>query len=82
MQGIKWDHPVRVGANGERCISGPQDALQCLSEWPQGGWFYERARNRCHAAIERGESLGLSRKAFIGAAIESSLPIADDDITA
>ncbi|WP_457584435.1 DUF982 domain-containing protein [Ensifer canadensis] len=81
MQGINWDHPVRVGVKGERCINGPQDALQYLSEWPQGGWFYERARNRCHAALERGESLGLSRKAFIGAAIECSFPIAEDELS-
>ena len=80
MQAISWDHPVRVGMKGERIINGPQDALQYLSEKPQGGWFYERARNRCRAALERGDQLGLSRKAFIGAAIESSFPISDDAV--
>ncbi|WDZ81907.1 DUF982 domain-containing protein (plasmid) [Ensifer adhaerens] len=80
MQPAIWDHPIRVGARGERTINGPEDALQYLSEMPQGGWFFERARNHCHAALERGEEPGLSRKAFIGAAIESSFPILDDDI--
>ena len=80
MQAMIWDHPVRVGEKGERYINGPQDALQYLSEMRQGGWFYERARNRCHAALERGDELQLSRKAFIGAAIESSFPISDDDV--
>lgn len=81
MQAINWDQPVRVGEKGERCINGPQEALQYLSEWPQGGWFYERARNRCHAALERGDELGLSRQAFIGAAFECSFPIAEDEIS-
>ncbi|WDZ80603.1 DUF982 domain-containing protein (plasmid) [Ensifer adhaerens] len=80
MQTMIWDHPVRLGVNGERTINGPQDALQYLSEMPQGGWFYEQARNRCHAALERGDELSQSRKAFIGAAIESSFPISDDDL--
>ena len=79
MQAIIWDHPVRVGVKGERTINGPQDALQYLSEMPQGGWFYERARNRCYAALERGGELSISRKAFIGAALECSLPLLDDD---
>lgn len=78
MDAIFWDHPVRIGTHGERCINGPQEALQYLSELPQGGWFYERARNRCYGALERGEALDLSRKAFIGAAIEGSLPILED----
>ncbi|KSV74808.1 hypothetical protein N183_23355 [Sinorhizobium sp. Sb3] len=78
MQAIIWDHPVRVGVKGERTINGPQDALQYLSEMPQGGWFYERARNRCPAALERGDEPGQSRKAFIGAAIESSFPVSDE----
>ncbi len=82
MQTIIWDHPVRLGVAGERSINGPQDALQYLNEMPQGGWFFERARNRCREALERGEALGLSRKAFIGAAIESSFPMLDDDIQA
>ncbi|SDA99819.1 DUF982 domain-containing protein [Sinorhizobium sp. NFACC03] len=80
MQAIIWDRPVRVGVKGERTINGPHDALQYLSEMPQGGWFYERARNRCRAALERGDELGQSRKAFIGAAIESSFPVSDDDV--
>lgn len=82
MQTIIWDNPVRIGVNGERCIHGPHDALQYLNELPQGGWFYERARHRCHGALERGEALDLSRKAFIGAAIEGSFPILEDDVPA
>ncbi|WP_077967184.1 DUF982 domain-containing protein [Ensifer adhaerens] len=80
MQTIIWDRPVKIGVRGERSIKGPQDALQYLSEMPQGGWFYERARNRCQAALERGDALGLSRRAFVGAALESSFPIAEEDV--
>ncbi|WP_104668882.1 DUF982 domain-containing protein [Ensifer adhaerens] len=57
MQALIWDRPVRLGTTGERRIDGPQDALQYLSEMPQGGWFYERARNRCRAALERRDAL-------------------------
>ncbi|WP_139110156.1 DUF982 domain-containing protein [Ensifer sp. LC163] len=79
MQGINRDHPVSSAPMGSGVSTGHRTRFS-ISEWPQGGWFYERARNRCHAALERGENLGLSRKAFIGAAIECSFPIAEDDI--
>jgi hypothetical protein len=59
MQPFIWDRPVRLGVKGERCINGPQDALQYLSEMPQ---------------------IDLSRKAFVGAAIEASFPILEEDI--
>ncbi|MDK1385875.1 hypothetical protein ILFOPFJJ_03899 [Ensifer psoraleae] len=75
MQEFLWDKPVKVGNFGgrERCINGPHEALQCLSEWPEGGgWFYERAKNRCYAALEMRGDLALSRQAFIAAAIEAS----------
>lgn len=67
MQEFLWDQPVKLCFFGgsERCISGPREALQCLAEWPgAGGWFYERAKNRCHAALEMNGDLALSRQAF------------------
>lgn len=35
-----------------------------------GGWFYERAKIRCHAALEANGDLAFSRQAFIAASIE------------
>lgn len=81
MQALIWDRPVRLGATGERRIDGPRDALKYLSEMAQGGWFYERARNRCRAALERGDELVLSRQAFVGAALEAAFPILEEDIS-
>ncbi|APG93151.1 DUF982 domain-containing protein [Sinorhizobium americanum] len=76
MQDILWDEPVKLGYAGgrERWVRGPQEALQCLSEWPSGGgWFYERAKIRCHAALEANGDLALSRHAFVAAAIDASI---------
>ncbi|MCO5963673.1 DUF982 domain-containing protein [Sinorhizobium meliloti] len=76
MQEFMWDQPVKLSmpGDGDRCINGPREALHCLAEWTDaGGWFYERAKNRCHAALEMNGDLALSRQAFIAAAIDASL---------
>ncbi len=79
MQAIIWDHPVRVGVKGERTINGPQDALQYLSECRRADGSTNEQETAA-ASLERGDELGQSRKAFIGAAIESSFPVSDDDV--
>lgn len=76
---LLWEQPVELGLVGgaERLICGPADALRSLAQWPAGGgWFFERALNRCHAAIEIRGDLALSREAFVAASMEASIPFA------
>ena len=70
---VEWTSPVKVATSkAERLVAGPADALECLNEWPvPGGWFYERAKNRCHAALEMGADSEVARHAFLAATIEA-----------
>lgn len=79
QQILFWAYPVKVGLGGgtEQIIRGPADALRLLSDWPtRGGWFFERARNRCHAALEMSGDVELARQAFLAASLEASVPFA------
>lgn len=76
---LSWTKPVKLGWGGgaERLISGPAEALLFLAQWPPGGgWFFARALNRCHAALETRGDLELSREAFVTASLEASIPYA------
>ena len=77
QQVLSWARPVQLGLGdgAARLIYGPADALRSLREWPAGGgWFFERAINRCHAALETEGDLELSRQSFVAASLEASIP--------
>ncbi|WP_075289875.1 DUF982 domain-containing protein [Pararhizobium arenae] len=79
MNKIHWTKPVRISAlqGGEQVINGPLEALESLNSWlHHEGWFFERAKDRCHAALEIGLSPEEARRAFIAAALDMNVPFA------
>ncbi|MDQ0323238.1 hypothetical protein QO002_005444 [Pararhizobium capsulatum DSM 1112] len=79
MTKFHWKKPVKVAScdGREHVIPGPAEALQSLDRWLcREGWFYERARDSCHAALEKGQSTEDARRAFIAAALDMDIPFA------
>jgi hypothetical protein len=79
MASEKWNDPIQVGfeTTGARTISGPFDALTCLTElWPNvRGLRYLKARSTCRAALDGRKSLEEARAEFVAAAEEARLHV-------
>ncbi|MEA3534667.1 DUF982 domain-containing protein [Rhizobium sp. CC-YZS058] len=77
MTSIKWVEPVSVAAGAQeiRVVSGPSEALACLSEaWPDArGPRYVAARSICRAAIDGRKPVEDARNLFLLAAHEAKL---------
>ncbi|WP_370878615.1 DUF982 domain-containing protein [Pararhizobium capsulatum] len=79
MPQIHWQKPVKVASHEgeEHIIPGPAEALRSLDRWiRREGCFYERAKDRCHAALELGQPPEDARRAFIVAALDMDVPCA------
>ncbi|MDM9619120.1 hypothetical protein A6U87_01355 [Rhizobium sp. AC44/96] len=80
MANEKWNEPILVGfetTDDARTVSGPLDALKCLSDlWPNArGLRYLKARSTCRAALDGRKSLEEARAEFVAAAEEAKLSI-------
>ncbi|KRB58914.1 hypothetical protein ASE04_04250 [Rhizobium sp. Root708] len=79
MANEKWNDPIRVGFEtaGAHTVSGPFDALKCLSDfWPSvRGLRYLKARSTCRAALDGRKTLEEARAEFVAAAEEAKLSL-------
>ena len=80
MANEKWNEPILVGfetTDDARTVSGPLDALKCLSDlWRNArGLRYLKARSTCRAALDGRKSLEEARAEFVAAAEEAKLSI-------
>ncbi|CAD7034765.1 hypothetical protein REJC140_03358 [Pseudorhizobium endolithicum] len=70
-----WASPVgiRIGYGSSELIRGPEQALEYLTgRWPvTNGRYYDLAKLKCAAALERRASAEEAREVFISAAIEA-----------
>ena len=77
MRQVKWTNPVEVGfSQGDsRTVSGPFEALRCLSDmWPdRRGPLDGAARSVCRAAIAGRRSAEEARELFMSATREADL---------
>ncbi|WP_276121926.1 DUF982 domain-containing protein [Pararhizobium qamdonense] len=79
MAEIFWEKPLLVVSHdgGQLVILGPSEALRNLDTWiSREGWFFERAKDKCHAALEMGLSPKDARRAFVAAAPDMNIPFA------
>ncbi|WP_245293718.1 DUF982 domain-containing protein [Rhizobium bangladeshense] len=78
-----WKKPISIDLDtGERLVlRSPQDALFALvSDWPvNGGVHQQRAIDFCRAWLAGRMPAETVRQAFILAALEAGVPIADDE---
>ncbi|MBB4477889.1 DUF982 domain-containing protein [Rhizobium etli] len=78
-----WTKPISIDLDtGERLVlRSPQDALYALvSDWPvNGGVHQQRAIDFCRAWLAGRMPAETVRQAFILAALEAGVPIADDE---
>jgi len=78
MPDIIWSTPLTITSDeGPYTINGPQEALQYLEQsWPVDcGPLCEAAKVACTAAMQPGEEIEESRRAFVRAAIEAENPV-------
>ncbi|MGO4567652.1 DUF982 domain-containing protein [Rhizobium sp. 2YAF20] len=77
MMTDKWSRPIEVGfgVSGYRTVTGPFDAMICLTDlWPdRRGSRFIRARNACSGAIAGRVGAEQARAEFLAAAEEAHL---------